>query len=70
MTSEEVLPCPFCGNQPAATEMWVFGRWVYSVSCRLCKASPSVEGCISKDTALKEWNTRHESSRDHNRCDV
>jgi len=54
-----LLPCPFCGGQPKyITTQGEHGFYCHNQACS-CK--PETEPYMSKETAIKAWNTRAES---------
>lgn len=68
--TEELLPCPFCGNMPTITEPYN--------GCQCCRESGEIccqnDKCpmsaivyfdnimFTKEQAVKLWNTRHGES--------
>jgi Lar family restriction alleviation protein len=57
----ELLPCPFCGEQPVYLTDFEDDsgvETVHHVSCGLCSIQPGIYGEKSKDDAVRTWNTR------------
>ena len=54
--SEELKPCPFCGEKPFVKS---FGSKITTIFCdgEACRVHPSVDN-IDLDSATKGWNTR------------
>lgn len=56
--NEKLKPCPFCGNNNAIPQS-VGAESFWRIWCSHCGAEgPSPR--ISKEEAIKAWNTRHE----------
>lgn len=65
--SEELKPCPFCGNSarvvvdPSATKD-VKGRlWAFTVVCDKCCATSGL--CFTSRMAVDSWNMRCKDGR-------
>ena len=56
--SQELKPCPFCGQQQAKVKH--SSRWGWFVSCQCAAVGPSSE---SREAAIDAWNTRPEPAQ-------
>ena len=58
--TEELLPCPFCGEKAAAEDAYnVYGTEVYHfVRCQSCSSHSRLYQ--HRAEAITAWNTRHE----------
>ena len=54
-TSDELLPCPFCGGSGQRVKH--SGRWGWFVSCACAAVGPSSE---TREQAVARWNERSE----------
>jgi len=57
----ELLPCPFCGEQPVYLTDFENDsgvETVHHISCGLCSIQPGIYGEKSKEQAMRKWNTR------------
>lgn len=58
-TEEKLAPCPFCGSEEIELYVWAMTD-CWNVRCEGCGATTlKREG---KDTAIKSWNRRAEST--------
>ena len=57
-TSEELLPCPFCGGNQLRVKH--SGRWGWFVSCSCAAVGPSSE---TRGQAVARWNERREPAQ-------
>ena len=59
LTSQKIIPCPFCGNTVMRIADWLTdsnGRIVYWVSC--CKCDVSGPGSYNPEKAIALWNSQ------------
>ena len=55
----ELKPCPFCGKIPELVEWWDGGNGYYAgCSNEGCQIVPSTNMGLSREEAIKAWNTR------------
>lgn len=59
---DELLPCPFCGEDSGDIERTALGR--HRVFCSWCTANLG-EGCDTKKAAITRWNARYEAQNLH-----
>jgi len=57
LTSQKIIPCPFCGNTVMRIADWLTdskGRIVYWVNC--CKCDATGAGSYNPEKAIALWN--------------
>jgi hypothetical protein len=63
MMSEELKPCPWCGELPRLYTMSdnsCNDYWEIGCAGEECAANPSTMSFISVEDAIEKWNTRFE----------
>jgi hypothetical protein len=59
MINKVIKPCPFCGSSASVG----IRNGFYKVICNNPECSTRYNGWLSKDRAIKEWNTRRKGKK-------
>lgn len=61
----ELKSCPWCGEIP---ELWQAPKGNWYIDCRGhdCGVNPGTDNYLSKENAIKIWNSRHDAKEKNN----
>lgn len=64
---EKLKSCPFCGTIPVVQ---IVGKVYYDIECIECQRASTSQNYETKEEAIKDWNTRTDSSEDKGKPNV
>lgn len=63
--ANNVLGCPFCGNEAHVFINWISNYWNVECCNKFCHASRSNKSYSSEQKAIDSWNKRFNIDKQH-----